>query len=97
MKNPLFSFVFALLLVCSVSSCYTYTYSVGEGPQTGIQVKQANHYLIYGLAPLNTSDPVEMAGGAENYEVTVTHSFVDGLLNAITFGLYTPTTTIVTK
>lgn len=97
MRNRLSYFVFALLLVCSVSSCYTYTYTVGNGPQTGIEVKEANHYLIYGLAPLTTSDPIEMANGASDYEVTVTHTFVDGLLNAITFGIYTPTTTIVTR
>jgi hypothetical protein len=38
-----------------------------------------------------------MAGDAKDYEITVKHTFVDGLLSAITSGLYTPTTTIVTK
>jgi hypothetical protein len=38
-----------------------------------------------------------MAGDAKNYEVTTTHSFVDGLINLLTGGLYTPTTTIVKK
>jgi hypothetical protein len=38
-----------------------------------------------------------MAGGASDYSVTITHTFVDGLLNALTAGIYTPTTTIVTK
>jgi hypothetical protein len=80
-----------------LSSCYTYTFTVGEGPQTGVQVKQMNHYLIYGLAPISVSDPNEMAGGAENYEVTIEHTFIDGLINAITFGIYSPTTTVVTK
>jgi hypothetical protein len=81
----------------SLTSCYTYTFSVGEGAQTGMQVKKMNHYLIYGLAPVGVSNPNEMAGDAEDYDVTITHTFVDGLLNAITFGIYTPTTTIVTK
>jgi hypothetical protein len=86
---------FGLLFL--MTSCYTYTFNVGEGAQTGLEVKKMNHYLIYGLAPVSISDPNELAGNAENYEVTITHSFVDGLINALTFGIYTPTTTIVKK
>ncbi len=86
-----------LCLCLSLSSCYTYTYSVGSGAQSGIEVKEKNHYLIYGLAPVGISNPVQMAGDAENYTVTIQHTFVDGLLNAITFGIYTPTTTKVVK
>lgn len=79
------------------SSCYTLTYSVGEGAKTGVDVMERNHYLIYGLAPVKTSDPSKMAGGAKDYTVTIQHTFIDGLLNAITFGIYSPTTTIVKK
>ncbi|MCS7019617.1 MAG: Bor family protein [Cytophagales bacterium] len=74
-----------------------YTYNVGKGAQSGVEVRAKNHYLLFGLAPINTSDPTKMAGGATDYTVTVVHTFVDGLLNAITGGLYTPTTTIVKK
>jgi len=70
---------------------------VGEGAQTGMEVKEMNHYLIYGLAPVGVSNPAEMAGDAEDYDVTIKHSFIDGLIASITFGIYTPTTTIVTK
>jgi predicted GH43/DUF377 family glycosyl hydrolase len=70
---------------------------VGSGPQTNVEVKEKNHYVIYGLAPIKTSDPIKMAGGAANYQVTIQHTFIDGLLNAITFGIYTPTTTKVKK
>lgn len=84
---------FSLML----TSCYTYTYNVGKGAQTGVEVKEKNHYLIYGLANIGQSDPVEMAGGAQDYEVTITHTFIDGLINSLTFGIYNPTTTIVRK
>jgi hypothetical protein len=89
----------ALLLSISVlmTSCFTLTYSVGEGAKTGVVVQEKNHYLIYGLAPIKTSDPTKMAGGAKDYTVTVQHTFVDGLLNAITGGIYSPTTTTVRK
>jgi hypothetical protein len=38
-----------------------------------------------------------MAGDAKDYQVTIEHTFVDGLINALTFGIYTPTTTKVIK
>jgi hypothetical protein len=80
-----------------LTSCYTYQMNVGEGSQTGVEVVEKNHYIIYGLVPLSQSDPASMAGGAANYSVTIEHTFVDGLLNAITGGIYTPTTTVVKK
>jgi hypothetical protein len=97
MKKHVSNFVLVFVLCVSLSSCYTQTYTVGSGAQTGIQVKEKNHYLIAGLAPLKTADPTKMAGDAKNYEVTTTHSFIDGLINLITGGIYTPTTTIVKK
>ncbi len=97
MKKLISQTILIAVLAMSMSSCYTYTYMVGDGPQSGITVKEKNHYLIYGLAPLNVSDPIRMAGDSDNYKVTIEHTFVDGLLNAITFGIYTPTTTTVTK
>ena len=97
MKKTLFSLILVACMSLSLTSCYTYTFSVGDGAQTGMEVKKMNHYLIYGLAPVGVSNPNEMAGDAKDYDVTIKHSFVDGLINAITFGIYTPTTTIVTK
>lgn len=97
MKRRLLNTLLSCGLIVVLSSCYTYTYTVGNGPQTNVQVKEKNHYVIYGLAPIKTSDPIKMAGGASNYQVTIQHTFIDGLLNAITFGIYTPTTTTVIK
>lgn len=91
--------IYGILFITSIflSSCYTYTFSVGDGAQTGVTITEKNHYFIAGLAQGKQSDPSEMAGGAEDYNVTIKHTFVDGLLNALTFGIYTPTTTVVQK
>ncbi len=97
MKNKFVSLALLSFLCLSMASCYTLTYTVGTGTQTGETIKKKNHYLIYGIAPLKTSDPIKMAGDAKNYEVTIKHTFVDGLLNLLTYGIYTPTTTIVKK
>lgn len=80
-----------------MSSCYTLSYTVGKGPQMGVTVIEKNHFVVAGLAAIKTADPTKMAGDAKNYHVTITHTFVDGLINLLTSGLYTLTTTIVKK
>ncbi|MDT3404116.1 Bor family protein [Mucilaginibacter terrae] len=95
MKKAFFSA--AVVAVMSLSSCYVNTFNVGKGAQSNTSVSKWNHYVIFGLAPVGVSDPKEMAGGATDYTVTIKHSFVNGLVNAITFGIYSPTTTVVTK
>lgn len=97
MKRTLKSMAVLFGLCLLLSSCYSYTHVVGNGAQGNTEVTQWNHYVIYGLAPVGVSDANEMAGGAENYTVHTRHTFVNGLINAITFGIYTPTTTTVTK
>jgi hypothetical protein len=97
MKNKFLSFAVLCFLSLSMASCYTVSYAVGSGSQTGETIVEKNHFLIAGLAPIKTADPSKMAGDAKNYQVTITHTFVDGLINALTSGMYTPTTTIVKK
>lgn len=87
-----------MLVACALlSSCYVNTFNVGKGAQSNTRVTKWNHYLINGLAPVGVSNPQQMAGGATDYTVTVKHSFVNMLVTGITFGVYSPTTTVVTK
>lgn len=97
MKKEFLKLAFVLGVCVIMTSCYTVTATIGSGSQTGEEKVGHNHFLIAGLVPVGIADVKEMAGGAKDYTVTVTHSFVDGLLSAITGGLYTPTTTIVKK
>ena len=97
MKKKLLTLCLAASMTMLMSSCYTYTFTVGEGAQSGATVQEKNHYFVYGLAQGAQSDPNEMAGGSANYDVTIKHTFVDGLINSLTFSIYTPTTTIVQK
>ena len=88
-----------LLLLSSsmLTSCYTCTSVVGTGAKGNESVTKWNHYVIYGLAPVGVSDSKAMASGASDYTVTTSQSFVNGLISGLTFGLYSPTTTTVTK
>ena len=97
MKKPV-QFLFMMLIIASTfTSCYVNTFNVGKGAQSNVEVSKWNHYLIDGLAPISVSNPATLAGGATDYTVTIQHSFVNGLLAVITWGIYTPTTTTVTK
>ena len=97
MKKRLGIIFISVALIGLMSSCYTHKFSIGEGPKSGVVVTEKNHFFLFGLIPGNTSDPQKMAGDVKDYEVTEKWEFVDGLLNVITFGIYTPTTTIVQK
>ena len=50
-----------------------------------------------GLIPVGVNKPEDMAGGVKDYTVETKHSFVNGLVSGLTFGIYSPTTTTVTK
>jgi hypothetical protein len=97
MKRNILNAVLVLSIAVCMTSCYSLSYSVGKGAQTGVEVKGKNHYLIDGLIPIGRTTPTELAGNATDYNVKIVHTFVDGLLYAITGGLYTPTTVIVKK
>jgi Bor protein len=87
----------ALLCMFMMTSCYTYTTVVGEGAKGNTEVKEWNSYLLFGLIDVGTSDAKQMAAGATNYDVKTQMTFVNGLLYCVTFGIYAPTTTFVTK
>lgn len=90
-----FSFALVAVAALLLTSCYSHTFTVGDGPQKRGEVTEWNHYLIFGLAPVSTCDPDEMTDGAEDYEIHTRHTFVNGLVSALTFGIYSPTTTTV--
>lgn len=97
MKKQLCKLFFIFGIAISLTSCYTYTFNVGDGAQSGATVKGKNHYFIGGLAQGQQSDHTELAGNATDYTVTIQHTFVDGLIQALTLGIYTPTSTIIQK
>ncbi|MCG8804030.1 hypothetical protein G1K35_11765 [Tenacibaculum finnmarkense] len=93
MKMMTIVFASSMLL----TSCYSYTSVIGDGAKGNSQMTKWNHYVVYGLAPVGVSDSKQMANGAKDYTVHTRQSFVNGLVSALTFGIYTPTTTTVTK
>ena len=98
MKKNFFKTTCVIAVAIAMTSCYSLSCTVGSGAQSGQEVKGHNHYLMEGLVQVgNASTPTDLAGGAKDYDVKIVHTFVDGLLAAITGGLYAPTTVIVKK
>ena len=86
-----------LMASALLTSCYSYTSVVGEGAKGNQQTTKWNHYALWGLVPAGVSDSKQMAEGNANYTVHTRQTFVNGLVSGLTFGLYSPTTTTVTK
>lgn len=85
------------LALLSMGSCFTAKVAHGDmkidDPSISV-VSKKNHNLIYGLVPLTKGyDAKQYIGDRKDYVTQFQHTFVDGLLNAITFGIYNPTTT----
>ncbi len=97
MKRTFKILTIAFTLSIMLTSCFSYTSVVGKGAQGNSQVTKWNHYVIGGLAPVKISDSKAMADGATDYTVHTRQTFVNGLISSLTFGLYAPTVTTVTK
>ncbi len=96
-KSTISKILLIVVMVLLLNSCYSYTSIVGKGAQGDTKIVKNNTYFIQGLVKTKQSDPKEMANGAANYTIETKHTFINGLLTAITFGIYAPTTTTVTK
>ena len=101
MKSTLYRLVSGVMICIALlmSSCYSHTFTIGKAREVKKEevVTGYNHFIVYGLIPLATSEPQKMAKGAKNYEVTEKWSFVTFLVATLTFGLYVPTVTEVQK
>lgn len=93
MKKTLFLSIMILLL----TSCNTVKSVHGDTNEYGnlVQVhKQKNNILFWGL--LNTGNAIEVDRYVKNninYVIKTQNTFVDGLLNIVTIGIYCPSTT----
>ena len=98
-RNDMKRILLAAICATVLTSCYNTRVIVGnvEKSEPLIEVsREWNHQLIYGLVPLNnaTMKATEYVGDRENYVVRTYSSFLNGLVGSLTFGIYTPTSTV---
>jgi Bor protein len=82
-----------LLLALTLCACHPTHFTVGNGAQQHQVVKAQNKFLFLGLVHVGTApDARAMSNHATDYRITVRLTFADVMLNAITFGIYSPIT-----
>ncbi len=93
-KRQRTNFVLAFLGLFLLAGCYHATIETGLAPGAKT-VQMWKHSWIYGLAPPSV---VEAQSECENgvAKVETQQSFANGLVGALTFGIYTPLTVTVT-
>lgn len=95
MKNYFYILTGILLLM---SSCYTSTINHGRVNENTPMVKVAskkNPIMLWGLLPLSGANQKasDILKNNPNYRTKNSWTFIDGFLNFLTLGIYTPTTT----
>lgn len=87
MKKMMLQVAFLCSIVVLMSSCRATMHTVGTGGKgdckSQYDATEKQMYLFWGLLPLNKVDSKAMAGGATNYTIRTTTTFVDGLINGI--------------
>lgn len=97
MKRKLILATASFVMTKMLNSCYASTVCVGNVKPNNptIRVNQfTSHHLICGLVSLtNPQKATDYVNGKTYYMIKAQHTFVDGLLECITLGIYNPTTT----
>ncbi len=78
-------FLALLIIVFTLSSCYTMQHVAGTGASKSIVVKQKQWFALWGLVPFNTVNPKDMAEKSNNYIVKTEFSLGDIFLGILTF------------
>ncbi|WP_087880272.1 Bor/Iss family lipoprotein [Dysgonomonas macrotermitis] len=89
--------VIAIVSLLLMTSCYTSRVNVGNATAETSRIKVSetkNKFLFWGLLPLdNEQNAKAYVGDKKDYITETSWSVSDGLLNYITLGIYSPTTT----
>ncbi len=61
-----------------------HTHTIGDGAQNGVEMKQKQWFILFGLIPLNHVDTATMAGDAEDYQIRTASEVDDVIINIFT-------------
>ena len=87
MKKMLLATALALL----ITGCAQQTFTVQNKPAVAPKETITHHFFVSGIGQKKTVDAAKICGGAENVVKTETQqTFVNGLLDFNTLGIYTP-------
>ena len=83
-------------LLVSTAACYHATIETGLAPSTTVIEQSFASGWIFGLIPPNTVDAKAKCGARGVSKVETQHSFVNMLVQFVTFDIYTPIDITVT-
>ena len=89
------SFALVALAIVGFSGCFRHTFTSGDGGSIE-KYDRWHHHFIAGL--INGSDTVhveQLCPSTTNFTVYERQSFFNGLVGAVTLGIYTPTAVTV--
>lgn len=79
------------IAVLFMSGCATQSFSINGTTDDEPTYDNMQHFFVSGLAQEKDVNAAEICRGAENVvKVETHHSFVNGVLGFITYGIYTP-------
>jgi hypothetical protein len=86
-----------LLAAIGLAGCYkTSVTQISPGGKPGVEVKLWSHALINGLIPLKDVSVADACGDAGVWKVETRLAAGGVAATYVTFGIYTPTTVVVT-
>ncbi|WP_345830793.1 Bor family protein [Erwinia sp. HDF1-3R] len=78
-------------LIIMLSGCAKQSFDMRKNDTDRPAKVETHHFFISGLAQSKTIDAATVCGGADKVSRTETQlTFMNGFLNVITFGIYTP-------
>ena len=87
-------YLMPLLVALVLSSCASQTFLLNTGENishSNLDIDEPSHFFISGLGQYEVIDAVAICGSAEKVgKVETQVTFLNGLIAAVTFGIYTP-------
>ena len=83
---------FCALCIIGLSACSTQRFNVNPNPIVADEpsYEGTNHFLFWGLGQTQTMNPGSACGPQGVNRIEAKETFLNGLLNALTFGIYAP-------
>ncbi len=79
------------LLSLTVTGCAQQSFKLNNGVTVNPQETKTAHFFVSGIGQSDAIDAAKVCGGADKVVKTeVQQTFVNGLLDFVTFGIYTP-------
>lgn len=82
---------FILVVLALTSGCATQTFYINGSSGDTPTDERSQHFFLSGIGQQKFTDAARICGGADNViKVESHHSFLNGFLGVITYGIYTP-------